>query len=166
MVLDIIKQRRSVRNFTKDPITDEQIKKIIEAAQCAPTANNMRGIEYIVVRNPQTLEEIYFVSEPKQAFIKEAPVLLIPIVNTKKSILPVQDLSLASQNIFLQATAMGLGSVWKNFRPPIAKKVQQILEVPEEYQLINAIPIGVPEIAPKAYDHSNFNPDRIHHEKF
>ena len=166
MVLEVIKQRRSVRNYKNEPIADEKIKELIKAAQFAPTANNNRAVEYIIVKEQRIKDKIYEVSQPKQEFVKTAPVLIIPFTDTTKTNLAVQDLSLASQNIFLQATALGLGSVWKNFYPPVAKKVQNILHIPEKYQLINVIPIGLADAQRNPYTESDFDPTKIHQENY
>ena len=166
MVLDIIKNRRSVRKFKPDMISNEFIVEIIKAAQFAPTAMNNQAIEFLVIKDQNLKDQIYDISEPKQEFVKTAPVIIVPFTNTQKTNLAAHDLSLASENIFLQAAALGLGSVWKNFYPPIAKKVQAILNIPDNYTLVNIIPIGIPETDPQAYSNTDFNPNRIHYEKF
>lgn len=166
MVLDVIKKRRSVRKFKPDMIPDESIREIIKAAQFAPTAMNNQAIEFIVVKDQTLKDQIYDISDPKQEFVKTAPVIIVPFTNTEKTNLAAHDLSLASENIFLQATALGLGSVWKNCYPPVAKKVQAILNIPENHTLVNIIPIGIPDEFPKVNDDTNFNSARIHKERF
>ncbi|UYP44801.1 hypothetical protein NEF87_001086 [Candidatus Lokiarchaeum ossiferum] len=166
MVLNEIKNRRSVRKFKPEMIPDEKITEIIKAAQFAPTAMNNQAIEYIIIKEQTIKDQIFEITEPKQEFVKTAPIIIVPFTNTEKTNLATQDLSLASENIFLQAAAFGLGSVWKNCYPPVAKKVKFILNIPEKYTLINIIPIGIPEENPKPYGDFNFKSEGIHTEKY
>jgi nitroreductase len=166
MVLEILKQRRSVREFKPDPIPETALTKILTAAQMSPTANNNRGIEYICVSDPHTKAQIYEFATPQQDFVKQAPLIIVPIIDITKSNYPVQDLSLASQFIFLQATALNIGSVWKNLRPEPAKKIHDLLKIPENFQLINVIPVGYPINMPPPYTETIFEADRIHSDFF
>jgi nitroreductase len=166
MLIEWIQKRRSIRNYKPDPIPDEMIKEIITAGQMAPTANNNQGIEYIIVRDPHLKSIIYQITEPRQEFVQSVPVLLIPIIDREKSNLPKADLSLASQNIFLQATALGLGSIWKNCYAPVAKKILALLNVPDNYVLINIIPIGYAAEEKSPYTADLYNKENIHSEKF
>ena len=151
-----------MRNYQSDPIEDTVVHEIIKAGQFAPTANNNRAVEFIVVQDPETKEKIYQVAEPHQDFVKAAPILIIPISDTTKTNLPIPDLSLASQNMFLQATALGLWTVWKNFYPPVAEKVKDILHIPDRYHLVNAIVLGKPKKMPSPYTDAAFDPTKIH----
>lgn len=166
MVLEIIKKRRSVRDFRNDAVEEKYILEIIKAGQYAPTANNNRAIEFIVVKDAKLKQEIYEVAQPHQNFVKQAPVLIVPISNTQKTNLSIPDLSLASENMFLQATALGLGSIWKNFYPPVAEKIKEILDIPSHYHLVNAIAIGYPVSMPSPYEEQHFSTDKIYYEKY
>jgi nitroreductase len=113
MLLPAIGNRRAVRDFKPDPVPPAQIEELIRAAQFAPTAHNRRAVEFIVVTNQKTKDALFEALVP-QEFVKEAPAIIVPVVDTKTASKPVEDLALASQNIFLQATSMGIGSVWKH----------------------------------------------------
>lgn len=115
MMLKAIKDRRSVREYKSNPVSDEDILEIIKAGQFAPSAKNNRAIEFIVVKSQITKNKLCEIMG--QEFIKKAPVLIIPLANPKKSAAPIQDLSVASENIFLQAASTSLGTVWKNVWP-------------------------------------------------
>jgi nitroreductase len=166
MVLDVILKRRSVRQFKKDPIPKEKIIDLIKAAQFAPTAMNNASVEFIIIEDQKIKSDIYEVCEPKQDFVKDAPILIVPFIHSKKSVTPIPDLSLASQNIFLQATALGLGTVWKNLPPHISNKVKKICEIPEEYVLINLIPVGVPKSIPQSHSENEFSEKKIYSNRF
>jgi len=166
MVLKEIINRRSVREFKPDPVPDAAIQEIIKAAQYAPTSRNNRSVEFIIIKEQITKEKIFKLAVPEQPFIKEAPILIVPVTNPAKTNQPVQDLSLATQNIFLQATALKLGSVWKNLKPPVAGEIKKLLSIPEQYLIINIIPLGYPKEPITPHTEDEFEPKKIHHERW
>lgn len=164
MIIEPILNRRSVREYKTDAISEELLLEIIEAAQYAPTAHGKHGVEFLVVTNPGLKQQLFEIVG--QECIKQAPVLIIPLVDQQKSTLPVQDLTLATAHIFLQATELGLGTVWKNLTADWAEEVRQVLDIPDGYQLINIIPIGVPLVKMSAHAEAEFEMEKIHYEKF
>ena len=98
MIINAIKKRRSFRTYKSDPVSDEMINEIIKAAQFAPSAMGRSAVEFIVIKNQETKNAIFDVID--QDYIKTAPVLIAPVA-TDQSVLPVQDLSIVSENIFL-----------------------------------------------------------------
>ncbi len=165
MILKEIQNRRSVRSFTKEIPTDEQIKEIIKAAQFAPTAMNNRSWEFIIIKDQSTKEELYELTA-KQEAIKDAPIIIIPIIDTNKALLSTQDLSLATENMFLQITHMGLGAFWKNIQPQEIEPIKKYLNIPENFTLINIIPLGYGDKETKPYSDNDFIENKIHWGKW
>jgi nitroreductase len=164
MVLKEIRNRRSVREFKTDQIRDDVLLDVIKAGFFAPSARNNKAAEFLVIRDQDLKDKITLIVG--QEFIKKTQVLIIPAINSEKSVLPVQDLSVISENIFLQAVHLGLGSVWKNLNPDWEEKVKEITGIPKNYRIINIIPIGYPkeETVPHADD--EFSGQKIHQEKW
>ncbi len=164
-ILPEIIQRRSVRNFKPELVDNEQITELLQAAQLAPTSRNDQATEFITVTNPDIKQKIHGVTENKQAFVQEAPLLIIPVTNPDKTSNAIQDLSLASAHIFLQAEKLGLGAVWKNIRETPATAIKKILGVPASYLLINIIPLGYPAAKPDPHE-TTLDTSRVHTEKY
>lgn len=162
MVIEAIAKRRSVREYKPDAVSDEDIKEIIKAAQFAPTAHGNKAVEFIVIRNPEMKEKIFEIVG--QDYVKVAPVLIAAVIDLEKSELPVQDLSIAAGYMFLQATALGLGTVWKNLSADWEKEVKKMLGIPQNFRMINLVPVG--NSAEKLPDHSDeeFSEKKIHEE--
>jgi nitroreductase len=159
MIIPAILKRRSVRSFKSDLVTDEQIEEIIKAGEFAPSAKGNHGIKYLVIKNQSTknkLAEILF-----QPFVKEAPVLIIPYLENGRSVLPIQDLSVATENMMLQAVNMGLGTVWKNIGDDLQDNVKKILNLDHNIIIINLIPVGFSKEVPNAYQESDFQKEKI-----
>jgi len=166
MLLPAIGNRRAVRDFKPDPVPPAQIEELIRAAQFAPTAHNRRAVEFIVVTNQKTKDALFEALVP-QEFVKEAPAIIVPVVDTKTASKPVEDLALASQNIFLQATSMGIGSVWKHVHDgEEQEKVRAILGIPPHFLLINIIPVGYARETPPPHTEAEYDPKKIHREKW
>jgi len=166
MIIKEILNRRSVREYEEKDVSEEDIIEIIKAGQFAPTASNNQAVEFIVLRDQQTKEKIFEIVG--QEFIKEAAILIIPVSDTTQTNCPVQDLSVASENMFLQATALGLGTVWKALKEENAeeKKIKKLLGIPEQYMAINIIPVGYPKEKPIPHPDKDFKAKKIHHEKW
>ncbi len=165
MVIKEIQNRRSIREYKPDDIPDEYIQEIIKAGEFAPSAMNNRAVEFIIVKDKKTKEKIFKIVG--QTFVKKAPVLIIPITDTRKTNFAVEDLAVVSENMFLQATALGLGTVWKAVNGGVwEEKIKEILGAPEEYKIINIIPVGYPK--EKVFPHvdADFDPKKIHKERW
>lgn len=164
MVIEAIQKRRSMRMYKSDAISDDMINEIIKAGQFAPTAHGTSAVEFVVVTDAQMKKDIFDVVG--QDYITEAPVLILPVA-TDAAVLPVQDIAVASQNMFLQATALGLGSVWKHLVPEWEEAIKTMLNIPKDYRMINIVPIGMPN-DPDIVEHSDadFKIEKIHHEKW
>ncbi|MEM3012832.1 MAG: nitroreductase family protein, partial [Candidatus Hadarchaeales archaeon] len=74
--LEAIRKRRSVRSFKSDPVPEEDLKKILEAASWAPSAGNCQPLELVVVRDPRVKEEVMEAAFG-QPFVGEAPVVVV-----------------------------------------------------------------------------------------
>jgi len=166
MVIKEISNRRSVREYLEKEVIDKDIIEIIKAGQFAPTARNNRAVEFVVVENQKTKDEIFEIVG--QEFVKQAKVLIIPVTDTTKTNCSVQDLAVASENMLLQATALGVGSVWKNLKSEFkeAEQIKKLLGIPERYMAINIIPLGYPKEKPLPHDDNDFDAGKIHREKW
>lgn len=165
MVIQEIIQRRTIREYLNKAVSEKEILEIIKAAQFAPTAMNNRSVEFIVVQNIKGKNALFEIMNQKE-FIKQAPVIIIPLVDTKKSITPTQDLSIASSYMQLQATGLGLASVWKHAYPDQIEKVKRLLNIPEQFTFINMIALGYGKEKKDAHSDSEFDMKKIHREQW
>lgn len=165
MVIDAITKRRSVREYKNDDVPQELIEQIVKAGQFAPSANCNMAVEFIVVRNQETKNKIFKIIG--QDFVKNAPVLIIPATDKTKTVCPVEDLSVASENMFLQATTLGLGTVWKTIQGENEENIiKELLDIPDKFKIINVIPVGYPVEEPKPHMDADFSLTKIHKEEW
>ena len=119
-----IKTRRSVRAYGPEPITDEQLAILFDAAHRAPSARNRQPWKFVAVRRKELIES-FFPTVSSMKFAADAPALIIVCYDKEKilsadhpanrgqdNLLALQDTALAAQNLMLAATAIGLGTCW------------------------------------------------------
>lgn len=121
IVLEVIKQRRTVRNFKSKDISKDDILKILEAGRYAPSAGNQQPWEFVVVRNRANREKIAHACYD-QKWIAEAPVIIVVSVNNilagskyelrGEKLYGIQGAAAAIENMLLAAESLGIKSAW------------------------------------------------------
>jgi len=155
-VFEAIKKRRSIRRFDPNKeVTDKQIEKLLEAARWAPSAGNMQSWFFVVVKDKKTKDQLVEAARG-QDFIAQAPVIFVSCADLERSasrygsrgssFYAIQDATIATQNIWLTATEMGLGGVWIGAFEK--DEVSQVLELPSHLRPIALLPIGYPAESP------------------
>ncbi len=139
-VFECILSRRSIRSFKDEPVPDEALERILEAARWAPSAVNRQPWHFIVIRNRETLRRIASLAR-YGSFISQAPVA-VAVVTDPSSRWHLIDGSGAVQNMALAAWEMGIGTCWIGSLD--RERVKEILRVPEELHLLTVLPFGYP----------------------
>jgi nitroreductase len=165
MVLEVIRRRRSVRQYTTQQLDDSQIHLLLEAAMCAPSANDSRPWHFIVVRDAALRAQL---SQAHQwaGMAAQAPVVFVICGDEQRSDHWVEDTSAATENLLLQATSMGLGGVWIGIYPrsPREDYVRSVMGLPIHLRVLCLVPLGYPSALPNS--RSRFDPTRVHHDRF
>lgn len=158
--LEIAKSRYSSRSYSDKIVEQEKLDKILYAAHTAPTAANLQPIRLIVVREDDGLQKI-----GKAANIYGAPLAVIVCADRSKAwTRPFDqknsadiDASILTDHMMLQATELGLGSVWIcYFKPDVIKRE---FCLPNEFEPINILAIGYSNDKPA--DPERHNTQRI-----
>ena len=154
-IFEIISKRRSYRGAYKpDPIPREDLRKILQAGLDAPSGCNKQTTSLIAVDDPELLKKIREAvdrpaGEPAPAAIF---VLTRRIAAYRDRCFSVQDYSAAIENMLLAIVALGYESCWyegyMTGRDRAGYRIAQVLDVPEEYELVCYLPIGIPESRP------------------
>jgi len=150
-VFKAIKIRRSVRSYKADPVPEEKLKKILEAARLAPSAHNEQERKFIVVRDVRKRKAL---SEAalSQSFIAEAPVVIAAVATDPEHVLSsgvpayAIDLTIAVDHMTLVAVEEGLGTCWVGAFDQRA--VKKILEIPAKCKVVVLLPLGFPADKP------------------
>ncbi len=174
-VFEAMHSQRAIRRLKTDPVPDELIWKVLDAAIRAPSGSNQQPWNFIVIRNPDTrkrIGELYLEvwssfrsgqpqqtePDPKTAKIHasadhlanhlgEAPVLILVTFNNSISSSSVVGSSIfpAVQNLMLAARALGLGSVLTTTHRGREAQIKELLGIPDDVDTMALIPLGWPQ---------------------
>ena len=161
--MEVLKTRRSIRQFKDKTISRKDIELMIDAARLAPSANNVQPWEFIVVTDVRMCRDIAAMADYGK-FIADAPVCICVFCKETKYYL--EDGSAATENIMLAARSLGIGSCWvAGDKKPYANRIGKMLNVPPVYKLVSMIAIGYPEDFGQAHGKRPLS-NVIHWEKF
>ena len=163
--LDLIMKRRSIRKFSSEPVAQEQLDELLQAAMAAPSASNRRPWEFVVVTDAEVLARL------RRALVLgpyKAPAAIVVCGNLLRTLPPpaqkfwIQDCSAAMQNILLAATGLGLGTVWIGVHPvgPFKRAVAKALGLPRHVQPLGLVHIGHPRESKES--RTQYDPNRVH----
>ena len=147
---DVIKTRRSVRSYKPDPIPEEVLNRVLDAARIAPSGSNRQPWKFIVVKDEETKKKLIPACH-NQSWIAEAPVIIVACAQElgynrggyMGSLSMVMDVTIAMTHLILAARAEGLGTCWIGaFNNDELKKV---LDIPPEYNVVAITPLGYPK---------------------
>ena len=167
-VLDNIHARKSVRSYTEEPVTPEQVETLLRAAMAAPSGKNVQPWRFVVVTQPETKQKL---AVGFNKMIAKAPVAIVicgltanpsGIANNNWT----ADCAAATENLLLAAESLGLGAVWTACYPYDDRMLPAIeaLGLPDNIKPYCIVPVGHPagDNKPK----NKWNPGHIHYEKW
>jgi len=166
--LEAILSRRSIRKFTSEPVTDEEIEIMLRAGMSAPSSGNAQPWHFIVIRDHATLDEIPKF-HPYSGMLPGAQAAVLVCGDEKLENHPgrwPQDCSAATQNILLAAHAQGIGAVWVSVHPDKDRvdAIRKLYELPPSVHPVSLVALGRPN-EQKLPPH-RFKPERIHKERW
>ena len=172
-ILDLMRSRRSVRQYAESEISDENLKKILSAALLAPSGHSKYPCEFILVKNSETLEKMSHCRVSVAKMLATAGAAIVVIADRVKSDPLIEDSSVAMMNMELMATALGIGNCWIQIRAreaennlPSEEFLREILEFPANFVCQSILSLGMPAKTPKPRDLDKLNFGKIHAEKF
>jgi len=143
-----ILNRRSIRKFKNEPVSEEVIKNILEAGRLAPTATNQQPWHFLVAKNQQEKEAFSFGGFNK--FVTDADFIILGVYKKSEVIiekLSLMDVTIALQNMVITAKVQGIGSCWMGAFDE--KKLRDTLNLPDDCIPVGAVAFGIPDEQPK-----------------
>lgn len=163
--LEAIYTRRSVRDFTQDPVSKEDIQDLLKAGMQAPSAKNEQPWHFIVIDDPDILHAVPSF-HPHAKMLFQAPLAILVCSDRRlelKRASWIQDCSAATENILLAAHAKGLGAVWLGVFPDAdrVQGMQTLLALPPDIRPMALVAVGHPASRPEAVD--RYDESRVHY---
>ncbi|MGV9199343.1 MAG: nitroreductase family protein [Promethearchaeia archaeon] len=148
----VVYKRRTIRRYKQEPLSEETLKKLIDYARVAPAGMNFQAVEYILVLNEDKRKKLFPLLRWAAALPrgKRAPkkgrrpmAYIIVLLNTEIKKAADFDVGAAVENILLGAVNHGLGACWMGSIN--RKKIKQLFDIPDNYEIKQVISLGVPD---------------------
>jgi len=147
MILEAIEKRYSVRHYKDQPVEEDKLAEVLEAARLAPSGSNLQPWKLVVVRDRATIRSMVHAIGGQQ-FVEQAPVLVVACKNGEGYNIghrydgAVVDITIALDHVTLQAASMGLGTCWLGNYD--GNEVRALLGIPSENPVVAILALGYP----------------------
>lgn len=170
---ELVKNRRSVRQFTGEPLLPEEVEQIMKSALMAPTSKNSRPWHFILVEEKTTLERLSLAKSTGISFLKDAPLAILVLSDPVVSTAHIEDAAIAATFIQLQAQDLGLGSCWIQIAGRETEDgydseqyIRDLLDIPLQLTITCIVAIGHKAKEGKPHNEEKLLWNRLHIEKF
>lgn len=170
---ELIKNRRSMRKFTEEELSQEQVVTLLKAALMAPASKRSNSWQFIAVDDKEILKQLAHCKEQASSFIADAALAIVVTADPLASDVWIEDASIASILIQLQAEDLGLGSCWVQVRErqaangmPSDEFVREVLDIPLQLQVLSIIAIGHKGMERRPFNEDHLQWEKIHINKF
>ena len=175
--LEAIFTRRSVRNFTDQPVSDETLEIILRAGMSGPCCVNARDWSFVVTRDTALLTKMADANGRPATPLRGAALGILILGDLERAFKPAPDYwiidgSIAAQNMTLAAHALGLGSVWLGTYPQMdrVEAQRELLGLPDTVIPHSILAFGYPDHSKEpAHDDREkgyYEPERVHMEQW
>ena len=170
---DLIKNRRSMRKFTADELSQEQVVALLTAALMSPSSKRSNPWQFIAVDDKETLQKLSLCKEMGASFLKDAALAIVVMADPLASDVWIEDAAIASLMIQLQAEDLGLGSCWIQVRErftasgvPSNEFVHEVLDIPLQLQVLSIVAVGHKGLERKPFNEEHLQWEKIHINKY
>lgn len=167
-LLEMMAKRRSVRTFTDDALSEQQIDRILDAGLLAPTSMNRRPCRFYAVTDRETLAKIALCKKAGGTFIKDAPAAIVVFGDEAKADTWMEDTAIALSFMMLEAQSIGISSCFVQiaFRKgedgsDAEENMRAIFGVPDSYRISGILALGIADHTPEPYDIASLGRSRI-----
>ena len=171
-LFELTAKRRSVRRYTGEHISDEVIGEIMKVALTAPCSFGHMPVEFVVVRDRNTIKNLAACKSLGGTQIIGADAVDVVMVNLDRGEFWIEDGAIASSYILLAAEQYDIGACWvlnlnrTGRRKTSDDELRELLSVPEGYAVLNLIALGGKGETKKGYTERDFDFRKIHYERF
>ncbi len=166
---DLIKNRRSMRKFTDEELTQEEVVSLLKAALMSPSSKRSNCWQFVVVDDKETLQKLSNCKEVASSFLADAALGIVVLADPLQSDVWIEDAAIASLMIQLQAEDLGLGSCWIQVRERFAANgmtsneyVHEVLDIPLQLQVLSIVAVGHKGMQRKPFNEEHLQWEKVH----
>lgn len=165
----LIKNRRSTRKFTDRLLNPDQVEMILKAALMAPASKRSNPWRFIVVEDKEMLSKLAGCKKNGSSFLEGCALAIVVLGNGMESDVWIEDASIASIYMQLQAEDLGLGSCWCQIRNRQTEEdtdsdeyVRHLLTIPYQLDVLSIIGFGYKDQERKPFDESHLQWEKVY----
>lgn len=169
----LLANRRSYRKYTDEPLSGDEVQLILEAALLSPSSKGSRCWEFVLVEDREVLAMLANCKPQNAGFIANAALAVVVLGNPMESDVWIEDASIASVFMQLQAEALDIGSCWvqirdRNFSDTVtsAEYINELLDIPMPLQPLSIITFGKKDKQKNPANLVNLSWEKVHIGKF
>lgn len=169
----LIISRRSTRKFTDEPLSPEQVETIMKAALMSPSSKSANPWQFLLVEDKEMLDKLSYCKKSSSRLIAGCALGIVVLADPLTSDVWIEDSSIASIMIQLQAEDLGLGSCWVQVRErytmseiPSDEYIRELFDIPMQLQVLSVIAIGHKAQERPPFDEEKLQWEKIHIGKF
>lgn len=166
---ELIQLRRSCRTFTEQLLTEEQTVALMRAALMSPSSHRTNGWQFVLVDDKAKLHALSACKEQGSGLIDGAPLAIVVCADPSVSDVWIEDASIATLMLQLQAEELGLGSCWVQVRKRKAlggrnssDVVREILDIPDTMEVLSIVAVGYKAIERKPFNEEYLQWEKLH----
>lgn len=172
-MLELLRQRRSIRKFKPQPVEPDKVELLCEALLRAPTSRNFQPCQFVLVDEPQLLQQLATAKAHGTSFFASAPLAIVIGVDPQKSDVWVEDSSIAAIIAQLAAEELGLKSCWAQLRlrphegeVSASEYVRKRVGLPEGFEVPMMIAVGYPNEEKTGRPRESLAEEKIHRNRY
>jgi nitroreductase len=172
-VLNLLRQRRSVRVFRSQPVEAEKVEALIEGLLRSPTSRNLQPCTFVIIQERPLLDQLINAKPHGTTFFSTAPLAVVIAADPDLSDVWIEDAAVAATLVQLVAEDLGLKSCWAQLRArqhndaiSASDYVRSLVGLPEGMEVPMVIAIGYPDEKKAGHPASVLRTEKIHMERF
>lgn len=172
-MLELLKQRRSIRKFQNKDVEPEKIELLTEALLRAPTSRNLQPCQFVIVDDRDLIKKLSRSKKHGTGFLQTAPLAVVVAADPERSDVWTEDSSIAAIVVQLAAEELGLKSCWGQLRlrphdeeQSASDFVKQLLDIPAGFEVPIIIGIGYPDEEKEGHAKESLPFDKVHRNRY
>lgn len=168
MFIELLRSRRSIRQFQEKPVEKEKVDLLVEAILRSPSSRSLNPWEFVVVSDPETVRRLAQAKTHGSSFMKDAPLAIVVCADPQRCDVWIEDCSIAALIAHLAAADLGLGSCWVQIRlrehdgtTSAEEYVKEVLGLRDELAVEAIVAIGYAKEEKAGHDKSSLLFERV-----
>lgn len=168
-LLELLRTRRSTRSFKETQLSPDLVEQLMQAALMSPASKRSNPWQFVLVDDTQMLQSLSECKKHGSQLVAGCSLAVVVLADPDRSDVWIEDCSIATTILQLEAEDLGLGSCWVQIRERASAQgesseavVRHLLNIPENLRVESIVAIGVKNEVKKPFDEANLQWEKVH----